>query len=82
MNPEWTAVKERITSNPMLCHGAPVVKGTRVMVSTVLGALAAGESHEGIFESYPHVTEEDIRACLLFASLLMDHKVYDLVDVP
>ncbi|MCA9946057.1 MAG: DUF433 domain-containing protein [Anaerolineales bacterium] len=61
---------ERIELNPLVCHGKPVIKGTRVMVSTILGALAAGDSVEIILEDYPNIKREDIQAALAFASEL------------
>ncbi|MAT99485.1 MAG: antitoxin [Anaerolineaceae bacterium] len=61
---------DRIELNPMVCHGKPVIKGTRVMVSTILGALSAGDSMEMILEDYPNITREDITAALAFASEL------------
>lgn len=61
----------RIQIDPMICrHGKPVIRGTRVMVSALLGALAAGDSMETILEDYPNVTLEDIRAALSFAEEL------------
>ena len=68
---------ERIELNPMVCHGKPVIKGTRVMVSTILGALAAGDTTEMILEDYPHLQREDIAAALAFASNLSQFE-----DVP
>lgn len=59
---------ERIELNPLVCHGKPVIKGTRVMVSTILGALAAGDTAEMILEDYPNLQQEDIPAALSFAS--------------
>lgn len=59
---------ERIELNPAICHGKPVIKGTRVMVSTILGALAAGDSVSIILEDYPTISHEDIMAALSFAS--------------
>ena len=59
---------ERIELNPLVCHGKPVIKGTRVMVSTILGALAAGDSAEMILEDYPNIDRNDIAAALAFAS--------------
>lgn len=59
---------ERIELNPLVCHGKPVIKGTRVMVSTILGALAAGDTVEMILEDYPNIKREDIHAALAFAS--------------
>ena len=60
----------RIELNPMVCHGKPVIKGTRVMVSTILGALSGGDSVEMILEDYPNIEREDIAAALAFASEL------------
>ena len=54
----------------MICHGKPIIKGTRVMVSTILGALAAGDTMEMILEDYPNIDREDIAAALAFASEL------------
>jgi uncharacterized protein (DUF433 family) len=61
---------ERIELNPMVCHGKPVIKGTRVMVSTILGALSGGDSVGMILEDYPNIEREDIAAALAFASEL------------
>src|ERR1017187_4494042 len=59
--------------------GKPVVRGTRISVELVVELLAAGWSHAQIPASYPHLTEEDIRACLAYASeLLREEKVYPL----
>ena len=63
---------ERISISPAVCHGKPVIKGTRVLVSTLLGALAGGDSVETVLEDYPNITREDIDAALEFASELSD----------
>ncbi|MEA3506589.1 MAG: DUF433 domain-containing protein, partial [Elusimicrobiota bacterium] len=52
---------KRIQIDHQICHGKPVIKGTRVMVSTILGALGAGDSIERVLEDYPNITKEDIR---------------------
>ena len=59
---------ELIEIKPEVCHGKPVFKGTRVLVGTILGALAGGDSVEMILEDYPSLTEAHIRAALVFAS--------------
>lgn len=61
---------DRIELNPMVCHGKPVIKGTRVMVSTILGAPAAGDTIEMILENYRNLEREDIAAALAFSSEL------------
>lgn len=62
----------RIVIEPSICHGKPVIKGTRILVSTLLGALAGGNSIETLLEDYPPVTREDIAAALEFAKELSD----------
>lgn len=69
----------RIVVNPKILTGKPVVRGTRISVEMVVGLLATGWSHEQILTSYPHLSEEDMRACLAYAvELLREEKVYTL----
>jgi uncharacterized protein (DUF433 family) len=65
-----TWLSERIVFDPVICHGKPVVRGTRVLVANVVGAIAAGQSAQDILRDYPSLTEADIRACLEFAGRL------------
>lgn len=71
---------ERITINPDICNGKPVVKGTRITVQTVLEFLAAGDSVENVLEEYPALTREDVQACLDYASRLMANQ-YSVVTL-
>lgn len=59
---------ERITLNPEVMTGKPVIKGTRLTVQFILGLLANGASEDEILEEYKGLTKEDIKACLLFAT--------------
>jgi uncharacterized protein (DUF433 family) len=61
---------DRISINPAICHGKPCIKGTRIPVFVILDSLAAGMSYEEIKAEYPPVTDEDIRACIHYASIL------------
>ena len=63
-----------ISVNPSICHGKPVIEGTRVLVSTILGALAGGDSRENVAEDYG-ITLEQISNALAFASELSDIQV-------
>lgn len=65
---------ERIVSEPKICSGKPCIKGTRIPVHIILDLLAAGESFEGIKKAYPNITDEDIKACLSYASILADEE--------
>jgi uncharacterized protein (DUF433 family) len=70
---------DRIVVDPQILTGKPVVRGTRISVELVVELLAAGWSHSQILASYPHLSEDDIRACLAYASeLLREEKVYPL----
>lgn len=67
---EETLMLDRITVDPKICHGQACVKGTRVPVFVVLEALASGMAIERIIEDYPPLVEEDIRACVYYASII------------
>jgi uncharacterized protein (DUF433 family) len=67
-------MNSRLNIDPNVCHGKPVVRGSRVLVSTILGALGAGDSIDDILEDYPNITREDIDAALEFASQLSDYQ--------
>jgi uncharacterized protein (DUF433 family) len=59
---------ERITLNPHVCVGKPVIKGTRLSVEYILNLLAHGATIAEILEEYEGLTVEDVRACILFAT--------------
>jgi len=59
---------ERIVLDPDVMVGKPVIRGTRLSVDFVLGLLAHGSSRSDICEEYEGIAEEDIQACLLFAT--------------
>ncbi|MFM2083104.1 MAG: hypothetical protein RL380_1795 [Verrucomicrobiota bacterium] len=63
-------LSDRISFDPAICHGKPVVRGTRVLVANVVGAIAAGDSTQTILQDYPSLQELDLRACLEFAGQL------------
>ena len=63
----------RITIDPAICNGKPVIRGLRITVETVLGYLSAGDSASDILEQYPQLEPEDIKACLEFAARLTGH---------
>ena len=63
-------MNSKIEINPNICHGNPVIKNTRVLVSNILADLAAGSTYKEIIQNYPNITEEDIRAVFDFSSEL------------
>jgi uncharacterized protein (DUF433 family) len=66
---------ERITIDPEVAHGRPVVRGTRMRVADVLALLAAGADEVEILEDYPYLAAEDLRACLAYAAVQANHAV-------
>jgi uncharacterized protein (DUF433 family) len=63
-------LSDRISFEPAICHGKPVVPGTRVLVANIVGAIASGQSIQEILQDYPSLKDLDIRACLEFAGSL------------
>ncbi len=71
--------KERISIDPKVLVGKPVIKGTRIAVEFLVELLAEGWTHAQILQNYPHLTEADIQAALHYASEMMkQEKVYPL----
>jgi len=71
---EW---RERIAGDPKVLMGKPVIKGTRISVELIIDLIANGWSHEEILRNYPHVSAEDIAACLHYAQdVVKDIKEY------
>jgi uncharacterized protein (DUF433 family) len=65
---------ERITVNPKIFGGKPIIRGRRLAVEHVLAMLAAGDTPETILEGYPWLEKEDIKACLVYARRLVSHE--------
>jgi uncharacterized protein (DUF433 family) len=61
-------VHERITIDPKIMFGKPVIKGTRIPVELVLRKISEGMTEEQIIEHHPHLTVDDIRAAAAFAA--------------
>ena len=70
--------RDRISVDPMVCHGKVCIKGTRIMVSVVLDNLAAGESETSILASYSSLKQEDVRAALAYAAELARERIVPL----
>ena len=66
-------LENRITMDPGICGGRPCIRGLRIRVSDVLDLLASGLSPQQVVEELPRLTEEDVRACLVYASRRVDH---------
>ncbi len=69
--------RKRIVVDPAILVGKPVIKGTRISVELVVDLLARGYTIQDVLRQYPHITAEDVQACLAYASyVLRSERVY------
>lgn len=74
-------MQSRIMVDPLICHGKPVIKNTRVMVADVLDLLEAGKTFDEIIKNYfPSITREDIAACIHFANEMIQTEDIHIVN--
>ena len=71
-----TNLLKRITMNPKLMSGKPVIKGTRLTVEFILNLLAHGSNIQEILDEYKGLTTIDIQACILFASKALENTAF------
>jgi uncharacterized protein (DUF433 family) len=64
----------RITINPQICHGKPVIRNLRYPAQTILELLSAGMTFADLLEDYPDLEQEDLLAVLAFAAKLTEVK--------
>lgn len=69
----------RITIDPAVCHGKPVIRNLRYPVESMLEYLAAGDSFEDLLEEFPDLEREDLQACIEFAARSLKLKSQHLV---
>jgi len=69
---------ERITIDPNVAHGQPCVRGTRVLVTVLLDAIAAGLTPGEVVQHYPSITEDDVRAAAAYGAWLAKQEVHTL----
>jgi uncharacterized protein (DUF433 family) len=70
-------LQERITYNPEIFFGKPIIRGRRLAVEHVLGMMAAGDTMETLLDQYPWLEREDIVACLLYAKSVVANEHFE-----
>ena len=73
---EKNKLLERITVDPKIMVGKPVIRGTRLSVQFIVGLLSQGASVEEILDEYDGLNREDVQACLLFASEALEDTTF------
>lgn len=71
----------RITANPAIFGGKPIIRGMRISVEMVLSLLAQGETAESLLDDYPDLEPEDVQACLAYARAVIANDSLDAVEV-
>jgi uncharacterized protein (DUF433 family) len=69
-------ILKRITANPKILGGKPIIRGTRISVEFILELLASGATETEILQDYPHLKSIDIKACLAYAAQSSDNEIY------
>ena len=73
----------RITADPKIFGGKPIIRGMRISVELILGLLAQGQTAEDILDDYPDLEVDDIRACLAYAhAVIADDRLEAVRIVP
>ena len=72
---------KRITVNPEIFGGKPIIRGRRMAVEHVLGMLAAGDTVEDLLQGYAWLEREDIQACMAYASRVVSHEYFSPMEV-
>jgi uncharacterized protein (DUF433 family) len=71
--------REKITVDPLVCHGKTCIKGTRIMVSVILDNMAEGATEAEILSSYPSLNKDDIKAAIAYAAEVCSERLVSLV---
>jgi len=75
---ENSSLLQRITSNPEIFGGKPILRGRRVAVEHILDMLAAGDDAATILAGFPFLEEEDIQASMVYAARLARHEFHQV----
>ena len=76
-----TDILNRITSDPRIFGGKPIIRGMSISVELILSLLAQGEDWDSILKDYPDMEADDIRACLAYAHAVIANDSLDEIQV-
>ena len=76
------ALRQRISLDPKVMLGKPVIRGTRIPVELIVRMLAQGIAEDGILREYPRLQSDDIRAALAYAAQVLAHEDVFPLTVP
>lgn len=71
----------RITADPKIFDGKPIIRGMRISVESVLSLLAQGESPAAVLDDYPDLEADDLRACFAYAHAVIAQDKLDAIRI-
>lgn len=74
-----TSLLSRITIDPEVCHGKPVIRGLRYPVESMLEYLSGGDSIDDVLAEFPDLERDDLRACIEFANQSLKLRSWQLI---
>ena len=77
----YQELADRVVVDPRICAGQPVIRGTRIMIVSILDSLSEGMTAEQIIEHFPRLTPDDIRGAVAFASKITKQHHPEPVEV-
>ncbi|MDZ4686683.1 MAG: DUF433 domain-containing protein [Planctomycetaceae bacterium] len=72
---------DRITSDPAILSGKPIIKGTRISVAMILEWIASGSTRDDILRKHPHLTAEDVEQALAYAAAVVKNEIELIAEV-
>ena len=73
---------DRITANPAILGGKPIIRGTRISVDMILEWIASGATRDDVVRKYPHLATQDVEQALGYAAAAVRNEVLTTVEVP
>jgi uncharacterized protein (DUF433 family) len=76
-----SAMNERISIDPQVCHGQACIRGTRIPVHQIVGMLANGDTIDDLLAAYPSISRDDVLGCLEYAARLAEEQIGPITAV-
>ncbi len=77
--PSTQPLLSRITIDPEICHGKPIIRGLRYPVESILEYLSGGDSFDDVLAEFPDLVHDDLRACIEFANQSLKVRSWQLI---
>jgi uncharacterized protein (DUF433 family) len=76
-----TELLKRVSVNPKIFNGKPIIRGMRIKVETILSLMERGISVDEILDDYPDLEIDDIKACIAYARYLVANETFDEINI-